>query len=135
MIYHFPPKASELTTALVLFLWSVIILYIGEDPYVYAVMNNLSVWATLFGILSAVRIAVLYINGALRRSPHLRAILSLLSCFAWFQITLAFLATEQITTGLAVYPVLLALDFYNGYRIAVEARITDESYKNAGSDN
>lgn len=131
---HFPPKASEYATTTILLLWCLIMsLSTGQSP-IYAGMGNQKLWVVVFGGLSVFRLLVLYINGNLRHSPHLRAVLALLTCFAWFQLTLTFLSAEFISTALAVYPVLLALDFYNGYRIAVEARITDESYKNAGTN-
>ncbi len=135
-VYHFPPKASEFTTSIILLLWSLIVFTGGEAlSTAYQTISSVRTWAFLFGVLSVFRIAILCINGNLRRSPHFRSVLSLITCFAWFQITIAFIESETLSTGLAVYPVLLLLDFYNGFRIAVEARITDESYKNAGTDD
>lgn len=135
MVVHFAPRASEWTTSVILFLWSAIVLYTeGRAPQaIYAEMFNLTAWAMIFGVVSAIRMIILYVNGALRRSPHLRSGFSFISCFAWFQITIYFFGAATLTTALAVYPVLLILDFYNAYRIAVEARITDESYNDAGS--
>lgn len=68
------------------------------------------------------------------RSPHLRSGFSFLCCIAWFQIIMSFLDSGVLTTAFAVYPVLMALDFYNAYRIAIEARIIDESLKDAGTN-
>lgn len=131
--FHFPPKASEYATSVILLNWSIIIWFTDGYNHFYGSMNKPMVWSFLFGTMSVLRLIVLYINGNLRRSPHLRSAFSFLTCFAWFQITLAFLAADSVTTGLGVYPVLLGLDFYNAYRTAVEARITDEGYKDAGN--
>lgn len=132
-IMHFAPKVSEWVTAIILLNWSVIVIYASEvtPQYLYQDFTNIKAWATIFGVVSFFRVMILYINGALRRSPHLRSGLAFISCFAWLQISLAFVSLETPTTALAVYPVLFALDFYNAYRIAVEARITDESFNNA----
>lgn len=134
-IPHFPPRISEWTTAAILFNWSILVYATNGEILLpeYINMQYPLVWGVAFLILSMLRMAVLYINGRLRRSPHLRSGLSFLSCFAWFQITLAFIGAGALTTALAVYPVLLFLDFYNAYRIAIEARITDEGYRDAGT--
>lgn len=135
--YHFPSRASEWFGAIVLLNWGLMI-YWSDGAVLHACSDMLSImnetsWYAAFIALGTLRIALLIINGTLRRSPHFRSIASFLSCFAWFQITLAFVNSSPVSTALSVYPVLLALDFYNTYRTLVEARILDEGYKNAGS--
>lgn len=136
-IYHFRPRISEYVTSIILLNWSLIVWLSGGAALGIKneSISNPMVWAFMFGMLSFVRILILYINGALRRSPHLRSLLSFFTCFAWFQLTVLHFTTDHVTTGAGVYPVLLLLDFYNAYRIAVEARVTDEGYKNgSGTD-
>lgn len=138
MAFHFPSRASEWATTFVMFNWG-FILYITSgdegDEVVHPIETMERIftaesWGIIFMVLSFIRFLVLLINGALRHSPHFRSALAFIACFGWFQINLAFLGTERLSTALAVYPVLLILDFYNAYRIAVEARITDEGIKN-----
>jgi hypothetical protein len=126
---------SEYVTSVILLNWSVIVWFSKGDALSTQnkSVDNALTWAFIFGILSFVRILILYVNGALRRSPHLRSGLSFFTCFAWFQLTVIHFTSDHVTTGAGIYPVLLALDFYNAYRIAIEARITDEGYKD-GSD-
>lgn len=137
MIDHFPTRASEWATSLILFGWATLTYLTNGKSMTgaYDAMTNVmdaTTWAAMFMILSGIRIMLLIINGALKRSPHLRSAFSFLSCFAWFQITMAFSSTEMLTNDLAAYPVLLALDFYNAYRIAIEARLADEGLKRNG---
>jgi hypothetical protein len=54
-----------------------------------------------------------------------------MSGFFWMQISLGLVASGNATTGLAVYPVLLALDSYNVFRAMREAGIIDAEYKRA----
>lgn len=136
LFYHFPSRASEWAAAFITLNWGLLALNTeGKviENSAPQLLNFLSpmIWGVIFFLMGAVRLAILIINGALRRSPHLRSASAFVGCFLWFQITMAFLNGVEITTALAVYPVLLAIDFYNAYRIAIEARITDEGFKNA----
>ena len=57
-----------------------------------------------------------------------------MSCFFWFQITLGFAQADIWGTGMAVYPVLLALDGYNVIRAITDAAIVDKHFKRAAHD-
>ncbi|TDK38770.1 hypothetical protein E2F50_01045 [Rhizobium deserti] len=46
-------------------------------------------WSAVMKVFAFCRLLVLLINGAWRRSPHLRATGAFLSCFFWVQITLS----------------------------------------------
>lgn len=134
VMIHFPSRASEWATSIILLNWAILI-YLSEGEALGRAFGSMTTlaepitWAIMFSALAVIRICLLIINGKLYRSAHYRAIGSFLSCFAWFQITIAYLGAETITMALAVYPVLLALDFYNAFRTAIEARITDEGLK------
>lgn len=137
----FQARASEWALAIVIFNWA-LVLFLNEDLFAtgasYTAMDDLlsqPAWAWLCLAIGGGRIAVLAINGAWRRSPHLRALTAFLSCFFWMQATLGFLESGTGSTGLAVYPVLLLLDSYNVIRAMGEAGLADDHYKRAAGRN
>ncbi|MBL8578073.1 MAG: hypothetical protein JNK47_12665 [Mesorhizobium sp.] len=114
-----------------LFLWA-IVLQVNPDLFKnapsfgpLAQMVQQSTWAMLCLVVGGGRLVMLAINGAWRRSPHLRALAAFISCFFWFQISLGFLQAGTFGTGLAIYPVLFALDVYNAFRAAGDAGSSD----------
>ncbi|MCO6386255.1 hypothetical protein [Aliihoeflea sp. 40Bstr573] len=134
----FPARASEWALSGMLMGWSVI-LTINEDLFAtgasYAKMAELAdqeTWATLCLYAAALRLLMLLVNGAWRRSPHLRALGAFIACGFWFQITIGFIQAGTVSTGLAVYPFLLLLDSYNAVRAAGEAGLSDKVHKRAG---
>jgi hypothetical protein len=42
--------------------------------------------------------------------------MAFVSCFFWLQISVGMIRPDGATTGLAIYPVLLALDIWNAMR-------------------
>ncbi len=56
--------------------------------------------------------------------------MALASCFFWLQIALSFYAGNPTGQGMAVYPVLLVLDFFNAYRASRDAWVSDEGMRN-----
>lgn len=95
-----------------------------------------STWASILKIFASLRLIILLINGAWRRSPHLRAISAFLTCYFWTQITLSFLPTFGFAFVFAA--AFLCLDFVNSIRAARDARIVDNAYskgaKTGGQD-
>jgi hypothetical protein len=85
-----------------------------------------STWATFMLIFAAARLVILLINGAWRRSPHLRSISAFLTCFFWTQIVLSFLPTFGFAFVFSA--AFLCLDFVNSIRAARDARIVDAAY-------
>lgn len=133
----FPTRASEWALGLMLFLWSVIL---SINPDLFETSNSLaplgqilsqSTWAVLCLIAGGGRLIMLAVNGAWRRSPHLRAIGAFVSCFFWFQISLGMLQAGTVGTGLAVYPVLFFLDVYNVFRASRDAGSSDRIFSRA----
>jgi hypothetical protein len=86
-------------------------------------------WSWVMRAFAATRLFVLLINGALRRSPHLRAAGAVITCFFWMQITLSVAPTFGLLFGLAVG--VLILDFANFIRAMRDARVVDYTYANA----
>lgn len=137
--HTFPTRASEWALGLMLFNWSVVLIF---NPNLFAELPNYShfteimsqgSWAALCFIGGTLRLTMLFINGTWRRSPHLRAAAAFLSCFFWFQVSLALFQSGLFATGLAVYPVLFLLDVYNVFRASRDAGFSD-SIK-TGADN
>ncbi|TDK35187.1 hypothetical protein E2F50_13065 [Rhizobium deserti] len=83
-------------------------------------------WSAVMKVFAACRLVVLLINGAWRRSPHLRATGAFLSCFFWVQITLSVAHTAGFLFVLAAG--VLVLDFVNFIRALRDARIVDYTH-------
>ncbi len=133
----FPTRASEWALALMLFLWSVV-LTLNPDLFVetqsFKPLSRLvdqQTWAILCFVVGGGRLIMLAINGAWRRTPHLRTGAAFISCVFWFQISVGLFESGTFGTGLAVYPVLLFLDAYNCIRAARDAGSSDRIYTQA----
>lgn len=81
-------------------------------------------WMRLLIVFGFLRLSVLAINGAWRRSPHLRALSAFLSCFFWWHIMLSYYASFGLAW--AAYAVFLALEFSNMIVAARDARTVDD---------
>jgi len=131
----FPGRASEWALGLMLFNWSVVLTanpdLFAERPAcdAFAAIMEQSAWALLCLTVGGTRLIVLAINGAWRRSPHLRALCAFASCFFWFQITVGLAQSDSLGTGMAIYPVLILLDAFNAIRTMGEAGLSDAIHK------
>lgn len=85
-----------------------------------------STWARVFIVFGALRLVILLINGAWRRSPHLRAGAAFLSCFLWTQIALSFAPTFGFAFSMA--SAWLALEMSNVWTAMRDARTVDDAY-------
>lgn len=100
---------------------------------------NPEIWGSIFVLIGASRLTVLFINGGYWRTPHFRSIFAFTCCFLWFQLSLGF--ASNLGFGLAVYPWLFFLDAYNALRAGREAGIAQYLQKhrretqNGGSTN
>lgn len=128
----FPARASEWALSLMLFLWSVI-LVANVDLFAagrsYAALSQLmsqESWAMWCLAIGGGRLIILAVNGAWRRSPHLRALGAFLSGLFWFLISIGLLQAGAYNTGLAIYPVLFLLDAFNAIRAMGEAGRSDK---------
>lgn len=124
-------RLAEWGLGLMLLLWGAILVS-PDDTFsrpAFTMMARIAsenVWGVVLTLLGTTRIVVLLINGAWRRSPHLRAATAFLSCFVWTQIALSIWESGIFATALAVYPVLLLMDIYVVIRAAGEARLSDD---------
>lgn len=137
---HFPARASEWALASMLMLWGHILLVspgIFESSTAFRELASFAsetVWGFACLAMGGARLTALFVNGSFpkfRYSPHVRAVMSYFSCYFWFAISFGILLSQIPTTDLAVYPVLLLLDVYNGHRAACDAREADEVARNA----
>lgn len=83
-------------------------------------------WAKALIIFGICRLLVLLINGAWRRSPHLRAVMAILSCFPLYTIAMSFLPVFGIAMVFAW--IFLGMDVINAVRAAGDARTVDHAH-------
>lgn len=143
VVDHFPSRASEWIMSGVLITWGIILLgpnnvfasspAWAEMSYV-ATENTWGLFAVSIGMM---RLLALFINGTFPRtwygkiSPKVRAFMSALSVLVLVSISIGlYSATGLETTGLAVYPWLAVLDFWNVLRASSDAGQMDEGRKN-----
>lgn len=82
---------------------------------------NQEIWGSIFVMIGALRLTVLFINGGYWRTPHFRSMFAFACCFLWFQLSLAFMSNFGFS--IAIYPWLFFLDAYNALRAGREAGI------------
>lgn len=129
---HFRARAPEWALSVMLVIWGAIV-YAPGDTFTtpaWSVMQLIAderTWGLSALIIGAIRLLALIMNGTFwttwygRLSPHVRAVMAFLSCFVWLQISLGLVLAGTVSTGLAIYPLLLALDFYNVLSAAHDA--------------
>lgn len=134
----FPLRVAEWFTSGAMATWGLITL---ANPGLFSesrVLIELShilgqtTWGWLALVGGLVGWTALAINGALRRTPHVRVACAMVRCLIWIQITVALLASGQATTALAMYPWVLVLDIYNVFRAAADAGHSDKAAAPSG---
>lgn len=83
-------------------------------------------WSWIMRTFAVMRLTILLINGAWRRSPHLRAFTAFLTMFFWTQIALSFAPTFGYAFVFSSGAVVL--DFLNMVRAARDARTVDYAH-------
>lgn len=89
-------------------------------------------WAKMLTVFGLIRFLVLAVNGFWRRSPHLRLLSALLSCFFWFFIALSYSATFGLAFG--AFVIFLALEFSSIIVAGRDARIVDDKFAGLKDD-
>ncbi|KAB0682006.1 hypothetical protein [Aureimonas leprariae] len=125
-------RVSEWACGAMLFLLAFVLHFnpaLFRDGPSYSAMASLAsqdTWKLAFLFGGGFRLLVLLVNGIIRRSPHLRLLAAFVSCGFWFQIALGLYQSGTFPTGMAIYPVLLGLDFYHLLRCGRAARRVDD---------
>jgi hypothetical protein len=105
----------------------------------YAVLSYLAdedVWGWTLLVVGALRLMALTVNGALPRgSPHLRALLAIVSCVLWSALLMGFMSAGSPSLMVPVTAAAVFTEFVNIYRSAGSARVEDERYSDWGGPN
>lgn len=130
----FFPRMSEWACAVAVFGIGVVLdvnpdLMATTKTSAYILMLSIAsqaAWAKAMIIFGLCRLMVLLINGAWRRSPHLRSILAIASCFPLYTLAMSFMPVFGIAMVFAW--VFLGMDVINAVRAAGDARIVDHAH-------
>ncbi|MGX9145957.1 hypothetical protein ACWTU9_20340 [Mesorhizobium sp. 128a] len=98
----------------------------GQGYLLLLEITDQATWSMVLIFFGAVRLCILLINGAWRRSPWGRAGAAFVSCFFWTQIVLSFAPTFGFAFIMACG--WLVTDMINVMRAMRDARIVDEAY-------
>lgn len=123
---HFPARRSEWVLAAMLLGWGIILgppsTSVFATSPAFAGLDGMApewVWAWVCLLIGVVRLLALLINGTFAHtfyghwSPHVRGALAFLSCFIWTAISIGVFNSGALTTGIIIYPGLLALEITN----------------------
>ena len=80
-------------------------------------------WGAAASLLGMAGLVGLGINGLWVATPFIRAAAAFGRAFLWLQIEFGLLASQQPTTGTAIYIGLVALELWNIYRAMGDARV------------
>lgn len=128
---HFPVRVLDWLLSAMLFSWGIALFEV--DPRIWSLptfsgLSNLApqyTWAAVATVIGLARVIALFINGAIRRSPHLRLIGAGLSVFIWVQLSLGIMFSQYVGPGIALFPWLAFADIFNVHRAAKDARVSD----------
>jgi len=130
----FPLRISEWLLSVILTTWGMIVFFMPDNAWLMPSMEALRsiesdrhVWGGCAIVIGMARLVALFINGAMRRTPHLRAIGAFMSIFIWVQLSFGVLIAPVVTMATAVIPWLLICDLHNLYRAGKDARYSDLS--------
>lgn len=82
--------------------------------------------AGLLGV-ALMRFGALVINGAWRRTPHLRGLSAFLTMFLWWLLSVSAFQSETSNLGVAIYPLFLFADGFNVFRAMGDAGAADKA--------
>lgn len=84
-----------------------------------SILNCQMCWAWILLVVGSVRLAVLIVNGAYWRTPHMRAFTAFLCAGLWFLFCVGFFRNGSVLSAMA--PWIFLLDAYNAKRAGKEA--------------
>lgn len=141
---HFPARASEWVMSVMMIHWGVNLLRPDDLFSITPALSHMrlmaseNVWGWGAVSIGATRLVALVINGSFpdtwygRWSPHVRALMSWLSAFVWFQVSIGLYMTNVNSLGLAIYPWLFVMCLWNAMNAAGDASKMDRQV-NGGS--
>lgn len=132
---HFKIRAMDWLLSAILFSWGFCLLF--TDPRVWqmptfsglAQFADQATWAWGTLAVGLLRLCALFVNGAVRRSPHVRGFLAFASCFVWVQLSLGLAWSDIAGPGLGIFPWLALADGFNTLRAAADASVSDDRAK------
>lgn len=132
--HHFQIRISEWLLSGILTTFGLVCFFLPHATWqsIYGGLNWLGdqhVWGVAAGTLGLSRMIALFINGALYRTPHFRAVGAFLSIFIWLQLSFGLLTADTITLGLAVFPWFVIVDVHNLYRAGRDASFSDQKLR------
>jgi hypothetical protein len=86
-------------------------------------------WGLGLLVVGVCRLATLTINGAWRKSPHLRMVMAGLSMLVWYQMSALSWEANTPNLNVVIYPAMLLLEIYCVYFAACDAGLSDEAAK------
>ena len=122
-------RRPEWIAATQCFIWGIVLALptdtfsLGDAYDVMASWGTEDAFAIAFLSVGTLRLAGLAINGARRKvTPWMRLTGALLGCGLFGLVSLGFAASGVIGTWLAAWPVVVAVEFFNIYDTARDAR-------------
>lgn len=94
-------------------------------------MASQSSWSVVLILFAVARLVVLFVNGAWRRSPHLRTAMAFLTCYWWMMVAMSMSTVFGLAFAFACG--FLVLDIGNAYRAARDARTVDDRIRTQGN--
>ena len=82
-----------------------------------------TLWTWLTGVIAAVRLTALWINGSWRPSPFVRGATAFLSGLFWLGFSLGVGVTGRASISAAIVPWLALADLYSLHRAMVDAKL------------
>ena len=82
-------------------------------------------WGLIATVIGFIRLVFLVINGSWRPSAHIRAIGCVFGSLLWGSLLISALSLSWLTSGLALYVMLLALDLFSLWFSAGDAKLAD----------
>jgi hypothetical protein len=139
---HLHTRISEWVMALVIGLWGLPLL-LDEDLFKssftfsgFEQTLSQTTWGMLAVLISMLRITFLIINGAWRKSAHLRAAGSILSVMFWLGVYYAYAYADFTLPVLGLVLGAIIFDFHSIWVTAGEAKKSDvQSWSNDTANN
>jgi len=126
--HQFDPRVSEWMVATQTALWGAVLL-MPQDTYSTSPTFNIlklfvpeNTLGTILLVLGISRLVGLFINGRRRKvTPWVRLVSALCGFMIFTFISTSFALSGVISTWIAIYPVIAAVEFINVYRSAHDA--------------